>query len=191
MKVPSTLEVSKPMEIAISGKNGAGKVLLIDDEDVELLEGKSVYMVGDPNRKDGMYPAIERNGKLMRVHRLISESMGLIGEIDHVNRDKCDSRRQNLREATASQNQRNKGLNTHNTSGLKGVSWHKRSKKWVSGIMVNGRHEYLGRFTCKFEAAKAYDRRALEVDPIHASTNASLGLFPDTLCQCANCHKPT
>jgi AP2 domain len=178
------------MEIQISGKHGAGKVLLIDEGDVGLLQGKSVFMSGSLRGEDGSYPAIYLKGRNTQVHRIIGEAMGLRGDIDHENRDKCDARRQNLREATTSQNKRNQGLTTLNKSGLKGVSWDKSKGKWKAQISARGRVENLGRFTCKFEAAKAYDRRALEVDPIHASTNLSLGLFPDTLCQCANCHNP-
>jgi hypothetical protein len=175
------------MEIQISGKNGAGKVLLIDEGDVELLEGRSVFM---DKLKRGMYPTIKLNGKKMKVHKVIAKAMGLSGEIDHVNRDKCDARRQNLRAVTRSQNMLNNGLATPNKSGLKGVSWDKRYKKWTAQIQVKGSKEWLGYFTCKFAAARAYDHRALEVEPSHAATNASLGRLPDTLCHCQKCHNP-
>jgi hypothetical protein len=171
------------MEIPISGKYGAGKVLLIDEEDLALLQGRSVFMTCNRKGSGGRYPAIWLNGTTIYVHRLVAVAMGLSGEIDHENRDKCDARRCNLREVTSSQNQRNQGLATNNTSRLKGVSWYKRSGKWQVHIWVKGRHEYLGVFTCKFEAARAYDRRALEVEPIHAATNLSLGLLPESLCQ--------
>jgi AP2 domain/HNH endonuclease len=168
------------MEIQISGKHGEGKVLIIDDEDLALLQDKSVFMTGGSRRESYMYPNIWLNGANMAVHKIVAEAMGLKGEIDHENRNRCDSRRKNLREATARQNQRNQGLATHNTSGLKGVSFHKVAGRWCSRIMVNGRKEWLGYFNCPFEAARAYDRRALEVDPIHAATNLSLGLLPES-----------
>jgi hypothetical protein len=162
------------MEIAISGKNGLGKVLLIDDEDAELLQGKSVFMQGD------MYPSIYLDGRAVLFHKIIAESMGLIGDIIHVNRNKCDARRQNLRGVTASQNGRNCGVRVDNTSGLKGISWCKSRGRWEARLRFNGRKEHLGYFTCKFAAAKAYDRRALELDPIQAVTNLSLGLLPES-----------
>jgi HNH endonuclease/AP2 domain len=176
------------MEIQISGKNGAGKVLLIDEGDVGLLQGKPVYMTGSLRGKDYLYPTIALKGRGMQVHKVIAKAMGLSGEIDHVNRDKCDARRQNLRAVTRSQNMRNNGLTTPNKSGLKGVSWDKRYKKWRAQIQVKGRKEWLGYFTCKFAAARVYDHRALEVEPIHAATNASLGRLPDTPCHCQTCH---
>jgi HNH endonuclease/AP2 domain len=168
------------MEIAISGKHGVGRVLLIDEEDLTLLEGRSIYMMGGSRRQSYMYPAIWINGRSRAIHKIVAESIGLKGEIDHINRNRCDTRRGNLREATTRQNQRNQGLAIHNSSGLKGVSWHKRRGKWNSRIQVNGRKEWLGYFTCPFAAARAYDKRALEVDPLHAATNLSLGLLPES-----------
>jgi HNH endonuclease/AP2 domain len=168
------------MEIQINGKHGAGKVLLIDNDGVALLQGKLVYMGGSSKHPGYMYPVITLNGRLMYVHKIIAESMGLSGEIDHINRDKCDARRQNLREATASQNQRNQGVRMDSTSKLKGVSWQKAAGKWQSLIQGNGRREHLGYFTCKFAAARAYDRRALELDPVYATTNLSMGLLPES-----------
>jgi AP2 domain len=162
------------MEIAITGKHGVGKTMLIDDEDVALLQGKSVFMVGD------MYPAIYLNGRAILVHKIVAEYIGLSGGITHENRNKLDNRRQNLRGATASQNGRNCGVRVDNTSGLKGISWCKSRGKWEARLRVDGRKENLGYFTCKFAAARAYDKRALEVDPIHAATNLSLGLLPES-----------
>jgi HNH endonuclease/AP2 domain len=165
------------MEIPISGKHGEGLNLLIDDGDVALLQGKSAWMSG---KGVNGYPSVTlKNGKKAYVHRLVAAAMGLSGQIDHVNRDKCDARRQNLREATGSQNQRNCGLRKHNTSGLKGVIWCKSHQKWKAHIGFEGVRTHIGHFNCKFEAARAYDRKALELHPIHAATNFSLGLLPE------------
>jgi AP2 domain len=167
------------MEIPISGRYGIGKTLLIDEDDVVLLQGRSVWMHGTSGGEDNGYPSIKLNSKIVAVHRLVAASMGLSGQIDHENRDTCDSRRSNLREATPTQNGRNRGMQGHNTSGLKGVSWDKAQQKWRAVIRVEGVLSHLGRFNCPFEAARAYDRKALEVDPIYAETNFSLGLLPE------------
>ena len=52
------------------------------------------------------------------------------GEVDHINGDPADNRIVNLRVATSAENCRNRGLRADNTSGIKGVSWSKRSKRW-------------------------------------------------------------
>jgi hypothetical protein len=83
-----------------------------------------------------------------KVHRLIFllEHGYLPKEIDHINGDKQDNRLENLREATRSENQYNKGMCKSNTSGFRGVSWHKHSKAWLVRLCVNGKSKIIGYF---------------------------------------------
>ena len=73
-------------------------------------------------------------------------------EIDHIDGVKNNNRLSNLREATKSENQRNKKLPCHNTSGLKGVCWSKMANKWRAFIKVEGKGKHLGYFVTKEEA---------------------------------------
>jgi hypothetical protein len=77
-------------------------------------------------------------------------------QIDHINGIKDDNRIENLRWVSRSQNQRNiKKLK--NTSSLYfGVCWHKRDKKWVTEIRINGKINHLGYFTTELEAFNAW-----------------------------------
>lgn len=77
-------------------------------------------------------------------------------EIDHINRNRADDRWTNLREATYRLNALNRGLLPNNTSGLTGVTWNKRGRKWVAQTSVGNRNVYLGRFDTKEEAHRAY-----------------------------------
>lgn len=79
-----------------------------------------------------------------------------IGDIDHINRNTSDNRIANLREATRSENLQNTGLHPKNTSGLKGVSWHKSAKKWRARITANGIEVGLGLFKTPEAAYSAY-----------------------------------
>lgn len=81
------------------------------------------------------------------------------GMIDHKNRTPNDNRWVNLREATGSQNQANRGLQKSNTTGAKGICW--RGKRWVAQISVAGRCVYLGQFVQKTDAVAAYEHAAL------------------------------
>ena len=88
-------------------------------------------------------------GKLYYNHRLIWLWVnGYFPEtnIDHKNKDKIDNRIENLREVSHQCNIRNSGNRKDNTSGVKGVYWHARAKKWHAFIYLNGRNIYLGIF---------------------------------------------
>lgn len=78
------------------------------------------------------------------------------GEIDHKNRDFCDDRIDNLRDATHAQNSRNRDAPADNTSGHKGVTWFARDRVWIAQIGVAGKNIYLGRFNTADAAGAAY-----------------------------------
>lgn len=102
-------------------------------------------------------------GKNYQAHRLAWLWMTgnwPCGQIDHINLDKADNRWPNLREATNSQNQANTRAKRVNTSGFKGVYWHRRIGKWHAAISVNGRLKALGYTDTKEEAAALYQKAA-------------------------------
>jgi hypothetical protein len=84
------------------------------------------------------------------------------GEIDHINGDKIDNRYSNLRLATPSQNQANKGMRSDNTSGVKGVTWDKSRGKWLASIHKDGERIPLGRYNDINDAAEAYRAASIE-----------------------------
>lgn len=115
------------------------------------------------------YVQIRYEGKQVYLHRAI---MGFPDKsVDHVNQVKSDNRRVNLRLATTSQNRANITVRGDNTSGFKGVSWHKITKKWRADITVNKKQSYIGSYKTKEEAAKAYNRKALEIFGEFAALN--------------------
>lgn len=81
-------------------------------------------------------------------------------QIDHINCDRTDNRFDNLREATLTENNRNRSRRKTNTSGHKGVYWHIAAGKWAASICVDCRTLHLGLFTDIEEAARV--RRAAE-----------------------------
>lgn len=81
-------------------------------------------------------------------------------ETDHINRDRLDNRRSNLRACTTSQNAHNRRLRSDNKTGVMGIWFRKDSRKWTARIVVNGQRKILGCFISKEEAAMAYQQAA-------------------------------
>lgn len=106
-----------------------------------------------------------RTVKLSRVviERKVGRSLQTEEYAEHKNRNTLDNRRCNLRVASSSQNQANRPVTKCSTSGYKGVSWNKEMGKWQAQIGKDRRLRYLGRFSDKIEAAKAYDKAAKEL----------------------------
>lgn len=112
------------------------------------------------------YVRISINERRYRAHRLAwlyVHGETLTVEIDHINGIKSDNRISNLRTATRSQNEANKIKTQKNTSGYKGVSWHKNDKKWVAHITINQKLKCLGSFSTREEAHKAYCKAANDI----------------------------
>ena len=106
-----------------------------------------------------------RNKELGLLHRLIMNAEDN-EEIDHVKtgfKYRSDNRKQNLRKATRSENQFNTSIKSNNTSGYKGVSYNKKSKKWYAEIQCDKNRLHLGSFDTAKEASLAYKSKAREL----------------------------
>ena len=113
-------------------------------------------IAGSPD-KDG-YILLSIYKKPYKAHRLAF--LYMVGKFpknytDHINGIVNDNRWENLREATSSQNSCNRRRMRGKESGLKGVTWHKKSKKWEARVVLNGKHNYIGLFVDKNIAVKA------------------------------------
>lgn len=118
------------------------KIMLCDIDDWERLKqfcwriGKNGYAC--TNRKCG-------NEEMMFFHHSVIECAdGFVR--DHINRNKLDNRKINLRMVTAKDNSLNQGLRKNNTSGYRGVHYSKRYKKYIAQIMNDGKCYCLGKF---------------------------------------------
>lgn len=125
------------------------------------------YCAGKPvgSVDDAGYRVMSICGRMFKAHRLAW--LFVYGcwpskLIDHINRDKSDNRICNLREACHSENNINTGLRGDNTSGVRGVSWCSRTKRWMAQICVRKQYVFLGRFASKEEAAAAYNDAAVK-----------------------------
>ena len=128
---------------------------LVDDEDFEHLNQFTW-------RKSNGYPRRVENGNRFSLHLVVAERAGLdlSKTIDHINRLPLDNRRCNLRSATQQQQTRNRGTRSDSNSGVKGVRWKKKDRRWQAKIKVNGQETHLGQFVDLNEAAQV--RKAAE-----------------------------
>ena len=106
--------------------------------------------------EDG-YRFIGVQGRLFQEHRLLFFYFnGYMPElIDHEDRDTSNNLSSNLREADKALNSINRGLQSNNTSGIRGVGWSKASGKWRAYIKHNGKNLHLGVYDSFEQAAEA------------------------------------
>jgi len=136
--------------------------VVVDDEDSDVL-GYAWSLAGG-KKSVGQYV---KNAKLGYLHRVIAERMGLLDgiddyglsgrSIDHVNGDKMDNRRENLRLRTRKEQMTNPndGLRVTNKSGVRGVSFIKAENRWYANVMIDGKTRSLGKWKTLEEAKAA------------------------------------
>jgi hypothetical protein len=140
---------------------------MVSREDAERLRQHSWRM-----SSDGYAVRTEtRSGKRHTVYLHREVARPPPGQVtDHVNGDKLDNRRRNLRIATVAENNAN-SRDRPRRSGFRGVYWHRQARRWVGQISVDGRLRHLGLFDDPMEAAKAYDLAARTAWGPFARTN--------------------
>lgn len=133
--------------------------------------------------KDG-YIGISIKSTRFRAHRLAFLYMeGYLPEnnIDYINKVRTDNRWCNLREVSHSCNAKNCNISKGNTSGITGIHFCKRTKKWVSQITHNRKGIYLGRYETLIDAAKVRYAAEVELKFPDCDINSSAKKFLDSL----------
>lgn len=132
------------------------ETIFIDKRDLPLYKSKK-WFIGV--RESGIkYLSTSINGIEIYFHKLITNvKEGL--EVDHINGNGLDNRRQNIRTCTHSQNMMNKKIYKNNRSGYKGV--YRDKGKWRVQLKRGGKRLYDGYFEDPKEAAIAYNTNAV------------------------------
>ena len=158
-----------------------GKVALIHDDDFELVSGfkwcarkhRNTFYAQKNVRSEG-----GGRRQCIQMHRLI---LGLTDQnvlTDHIDGNGLNNQRANLRACSNAENLWNRGVNSNNTSGLKGVSWRADIGKWHAKICVNWKQTHLGFFTTPEAAHAAYCKAAAELHGEFANFGSPNSLQP-------------
>ena len=136
--------------------------------DYDPLTGVFTRMVDRPGgiKKGSLVGSVGVNGYIETsvdgnkclLHRLAFLWMeGYLPEnkVDHIDRDRQNNKWSNLREVSDQCNSRNSGLDKRSVSGVTGVTWSKRTKKWDARISCGGKVDWAGLYDELFDAAVA------------------------------------
>ncbi len=129
------------------GYTDKGEEFYFDLEDYDKIKDYTWYI------DDKGYVRINIKNKPLRIHKVIMNNFDS-DTIDHIDRNKKNNRKLNLRLATFQENNRNKAKTNRNTSGIVGVSWNEIRNKWDCSITKNYKTIHLGAFLDKNESIK-------------------------------------
>ena len=130
---------------------------LVDDEDFEYLSQFNWHF-------NGGYAVRTVGSKCYKIYlhnQLMKPPKGF--EVDHINLDKLDNRRMNLRIVTKAQNQQNRASFLGSSSKFRGVTFHKGTGEWQAQIRKDGVIKYLGLYVTQEEAALIYNQKSIEL----------------------------
>lgn len=160
-----TIDHGDHVEIIVLKRNmSCAEKVKIDKEDMELFSNNKVFTSKG-------YARTVFNGKITPIHRMIIKSED---EIDHINRDKLDNRKINLRPATRVQNIAN--TPGRSKTGYKGVVASK--KRFWAKIKKDGKSITIGFFNTPEEAALAYNEKAKVIFGDFAFQNTVPDIYP-------------
>lgn len=141
-----------------------GSDSVVDDDIFEFVKNIKWHL-----NKAG-YICYSKNNNKVFLHRLIANTPdGYV--TDHINGNKLDNLRSNLRVTTDKYNRINSGMRSDNSSGFRGVWYRKNRKRWQSEIKIDGKKYSLGCYSTPEEAASAYNKKAIELFGTYARLN--------------------
>jgi HNH endonuclease/AP2 domain len=162
-----TKELIMVKQIPLGGKKGAGMFALVDDDMYELLSKYSwSYHCG--YAAGGKKAQRELGHHFM--HRIVNQTPADM-ITDHIDRNRLNNQKENLRNVTDRQNMMNTSIRSNKYSKYKGVWWNAIAHLWTCAIHVNGEQIYLGYYRTQRDAAIAYNEAAIKYFGEYANLN--------------------
>jgi len=136
--------------------------ILLNYRDLYLFSKYKFYVVQERGQSKYVIANDKTKNTTRSLHNLImNPPEGM--EVDHINRDGLDNRRQNLRIVTHCENQNNLPKRKDSTSKYHGVYFENKRSKWVTYVNFNGIRKTIGRFNSEIQAAIAYNNAIIKM----------------------------
>ena len=146
-----------------------GKYAIVDPDDYKRLNKYTWHASGGGEK---LYAKRVKKNRSVSMHREIITVPGDL-VVDHINHNRLDNRKANLRPATPAQNSWNRLIKKRGNR-FRGVDWDKKEKKWRTRLTHNRSRITMGYFDDELEAARTYDEAAKKLHGEFAVLN-----FPD------------
>lgn len=134
---------------------------IVDDEDYRLVSSKKWRLTPNGYVVCANREAIAKSGQTFLQTAILWRPSGRRWAVDHINHNKLDNRRSNLRVVPASHNIVNSA--PRNGRRFKGVTWLRAKCRWRAYIKFKKRHHYAGTHLTEIAAARAYNRLAFQL----------------------------
>jgi hypothetical protein len=142
------------------------RVIYKSDGTIRTLKERILSPVKDGRRYYKVSLHKNTNRKTLKIHQLVAmaflghEPCGMKMVVNHIDNNPVNNRVSNLEIVSQRENS-----HTHyiGTSKYRGVSWHKKTNKWMAEIRINGKQNYLGLFENEIEASIAYQNKLKEI----------------------------
>jgi hypothetical protein len=165
--------IKETLRLALRYDPATGKIYWRDDWYPASRTTDEVGWIEHPEYPSGGYLRFHHRGQMFMGHRVIwflHYGEWPPQEIDHIDGDSTNNRIENLRLSDRTQNNQNKRPYKNNKTGYKGVSITKKGN-YLSQIAKDKKNYWLGEYNCPIEAARAYDRKAIDLHGQYAKTN--------------------
>lgn len=153
-------------KIKIFNKKLKNQLALVDDDDYLHLSKFKWYL----NKGYAIRVTSRSDGKrIIKMHREVFGALDNIKHIDHIDRNKLNNQKENLRYIDQAGNNYNRPIGKNNTSGHIGISWHKKSQSWQAYIVIDKKFKFLGLFKNKKDAIYARSEAQKQILAANAS----------------------
>lgn len=145
--------------------DGDDCIIILSDGSIAICDAMDFDVVKDYrwSKSSGGYPFRTDNRatprRTIRLHQALNPDWSMT---DHIDGNRLNNRRSNLRQCTSRQNNHNRKPVSGSSSKFKGVTWDNSRSKWMAAIQVDGRTKTLGRFHNEVDAANAYNAAAMQ-----------------------------